>query len=130
MQRLILNLVTVLLLAAGFLQAGFKSAHPHNTNSPLSYSGQIMNSNCAGDCAGHPSHNQETSKEGAKNSADCATCRKGGARLVLYSAEAKASFNLDDQVKPREYVGEKVAIVGTYDEPTRTIHVQSITMAR
>ena len=122
MKRLILNLATVLLLAAAFLQAGFKSTHKHNT----SYTGEIMN----GSCAGQSSHNLEMAREGAKNATDCAICRKDGARLVLYSPEVNASFNLDDQVKPREYVGEKVAIVGTYDEPTRTIHVQSITMAR
>jgi len=122
MKRLILNLATVLLLAAAFLQAGFKSTHKHNT----SYTGEIMN----GSRAGQSSHNQEMAREGAKNATDCTMCRKDGARLVLYSPEVKASFNLDDQVKPREYVGEKVAIVGTYDEPTRTIHVQSITMAR
>ena len=122
MKRLILNLATVLLLAAAFLQAGFKSTHKHNT----SYTGEIMN----GSCAGQSSHNLEMAREGAKNATDCTMCRKDGARLVLYSPEVKASFNLDDQVKPREYVGEKVAIVGTYDEPTRTIHVQSITMAR
>lgn len=122
MKRLILNLGTVLLLAAAFLQAGFKSSHKHNT----SYTGEIMN----GICTGQSSHNQKMAEEGTNNATGCTMCRKDGARLVLYNAEVQASYNLDDQVKPREYVGEKVAIVGTYDEPTRTIHVQSITMAR
>jgi len=80
MKRLILNLATVLLLAAAFLQAGFKSTHKHNT----SYTGEIMN----GSCAGQSSHNQnqEMAREGAKNATDCPICRKDGARLVLYSA--------------------------------------------
>jgi hypothetical protein len=52
-----------------------------------------------------------------------------GSKLVLYSAEAKTFYGLDDQDKVRDYAGEKVTVVGTYDGPTKTIHIQSITVA-
>jgi hypothetical protein len=54
---------------------------------------------------------------------------KDESKFVLYSADAKTSFNLDDQDKPREYAGKKVTIVGTYDGETKTIHIQSIIAA-
>jgi hypothetical protein len=125
MKRLALNLGTALLLATAFLQAGFKSGQQQN-NTPLSYLGEIMDSTCAG----QGSHNQMMAKEGTKTAKDCTLlCIKDGSKFVLYNADAKTSYNLDDQDKPRDYAGEKVTIVGTYDGPTRTIHVQSITVA-
>lgn len=124
MRRFILNLGTVLLLATAFLQAGFKSAQQHD-NTPLSYSGEIMD----GTCAGQGSHGQEMTKVGTKTAKDCARlCAKDGSKLVLYNQDANTSFNIDNQDKVREYSGEKVA-VGTYNGPGRTIHVQSITAA-
>jgi len=125
MKRLILNLGTILLLATAFLQAGFKSAQQRN-NAPLSYTGEVMD----GACAGQGSHNQEMTREGTKTAKDCALwCVKDGSKLVLYNADTETSFNLDDQDKAREYAAEKVAIVGTYDGPTKTIHMQSIAAA-
>jgi hypothetical protein len=47
----------------------------------------------------------------------------------LYNHGAKTSFNLEDQDKVQEYSGEKVAIVGTYNGPNKTMHIQSITAA-
>jgi hypothetical protein len=66
-------------------------------------------------------------KEGVKTGT--LLCMKDGSKFVLYSAAEKTSFNLDDQDKPREYAGEKVTIVGTYDGETKTIHIQSIIVA-
>ena len=54
---------------------------------------------------------------------------KDGGKFVLYTADAKTSFNFDDQDKPREYAGQKVTIVGTYNGETKTIHIQSIMVA-
>jgi hypothetical protein len=122
MKRFILNLGTILLLVTAFLQAGFKSTQQRN-NTPLSYTGEIM------DGTRQLSH-QEMAREGAKSSKDCAPSHvKDGSKLVLYNSEAKTSFNLDDQDKARDYAGKKVAIVGTYDSPTKTVHIQSINAA-
>jgi hypothetical protein len=125
MKRLTLILGTALLLATAISQAGSKSGQKQN-NTPLSYTGEIMDSKCAG----QGSHNQVMAKEGVKTAKDCTLlCMKDGSKFVLYSADAKTSFNLDDQDKPREYAGEKVTIVGTYDGETKTIHIQSIIAA-
>ena len=125
MRRLALILGTMLLLATAVMQAGSRSGQQQN-NTPLSYTGEIMDSNCAGQA----SHNQVMAKEGVKTAKDCTLlCMKDGSKFVLYIADAKNPFNLDDQDKPREYAGEKVTIVGTYDGETKTIHIQSIIVA-
>jgi hypothetical protein len=125
MKRLILNLGTIALLVTAFLQAGFKSAQQRN-NTPLSYMGEIMD----GTYAGQGSHNQVMTTEGAKALKDCGPSHaKDGSKLVLYDSEVKTSINLDDQDKARDYDGKKVAIVGTYDGPTKTIHIQTINAA-
>jgi hypothetical protein len=125
MKRLILNLGTIALLATAFWQAGFKSAQPRN-DTPLSYRGEIMD----GTYAGQGSHNQEVPGEDAKASKDCGPSHaKDGSKLVLYNSEAKTFINLDDQDKARDYAGKKVAVVGTYDGPTKTIHIQTINAA-
>jgi hypothetical protein len=125
MRRLALILGTTLLLATAVLQAGSRSGQQQN-NTPLSYTGEIMDSKCAG----QGSHNQVMAKEGVKTAKDCTLlCMKDGSKFVLYSADAKTSFSLDDQDKSREYAGKKVTIVGTYDGETKTVHIQSIIVA-
>src|ERR1700733_14076469 len=114
MRRLALIVGITLLLATAVLQAGFRSGQQQN-NTPLSYTGEIMDSKCAG----QGSHNQVMAKEGVKTAKDCTLlCMKDGSKFVLYSADAKIAFNQDDQDKPLEYAGEKVTIVGTYDGET------------
>jgi len=120
-----LIVASTLLLATAILQAGSRSGQQQN-NTPLSYTGEIMDSKCAG----QGSHNQVMTKEGVKTAKDCTLlCMKDGGKFVLYTADAKTSFNLDDQDKPREYAGQKVTIVGTYNGETKTIHIQSIMVA-
>jgi hypothetical protein len=83
-----------------------------------SFTGEIMDSNCA--------------KAGAHNPAmgsakECTLgCVKGGAKFVLYNPTTKAIYQLDDQKKPEEFAGEKVKVTGTYDSKTKTIHVAEI----
>jgi len=125
MRRLARILGTTSLLAITAMQAGSKPSQQQN-NTPLSYTGQIMDSKCAA----QGSHNQVMAKEGLKTAKDCTLlCMKDGSKFVLYSAESKTSFNLDDQDKPRDYAGNKVTIVGTYDGESKTIHIQSIIVA-
>ena len=67
------------------------------------------------------------SKEDLKTAKDCAQyCVKNGASYVLYIATTKTVYRLDDQDKVQDYAGEKVTIVGTYDGPSKTIHIVSI----
>jgi hypothetical protein len=109
-------------LPIAYLQSGFPAGQQQN-NTPLSYIGEIMDSKCGG----QGSHGQVMANEGTKTAKDCTLfCVKDGAKLVLYNADTKVSYNLDDQDKPRDYAGQKVTIVGSYDGPTKTIHIQSI----
>jgi hypothetical protein len=124
MIRLVRTLCIPLLLAIPFLSAAFPAPQQQN-NTPLAYIGEIMDTRCAA----QGSHEAVMAKEGTKTAKDCALmCIQGGAKFVLYSADTKSSYNLDDQEKPRDYAGEKVTVVGTYDGQTRTIHTQSITV--
>jgi hypothetical protein len=115
-------LATVVLLLAGATFLATKAAQQQN-NTPLSFTGDIMDSACA--MLG--SHDQMMKKEGLKTAKDCALqCVKDGSRLVLYAASNKTAYQLDDQDKCTEFAGEKVTIIGTYDGSTKTIHIQSI----
>jgi hypothetical protein len=93
---------------------------PNNT--PMSFSGEIMDNECA--AAG--SHTDMMQKEGFKTAKDCALgCVKAGGQFVLFGLN-KTTYQLDDQEKPVDYAGQKVTVIGTYDGATKTIHVQSI----
>ena len=44
-------------------------------------------------------------------------------------AAKKATYQLDHQEKPKGFAGQRVKLTGTYDENTKTIHVESIEAA-
>jgi hypothetical protein len=50
---------------------------------------------------------------------------KSGAKLVLRDASGK-TYQLDDQVKAREFLNKNVSVTGIYDASTRMIHVSAI----
>ena len=98
------------------------SAQQQN-NTPIAYIGYVMDSLCAGG----GSHAAMESKEGIKTAKDCVLyCMKSSAKLVLYIPDSKTVYNLDDQDKSQDYAGEKVNVVGSYDGPSKTIHIISI----
>jgi hypothetical protein len=108
--------------AACFAQSSSGRAQQQN-NTPIAYVGYIMDSLCAGG----GSHAAMESKEGIKTAKDCVLyCVKNGAKLVLYIPDSKIVYNLDDQEKANDYAGEKVNVVGSYDGPSKTIHIISI----
>jgi hypothetical protein len=51
-----------------------------------------------------------------------------GATYVLYNG--KEAYTLGDQLKPEKFAGQKVRVTGTLDAKTRTIYVDSITLAK
>jgi hypothetical protein len=83
-----------------------------------SFTGQIMDSNCAKAGAHNPSMGD------AK--ACTLACVKGGATFVLYNPSTKAIYQLDDQKKPEAFAGKTVKVTGTYDRASKTIHVSDI----
>ena len=87
------------------------------------FSGEIMDSACANmgnHDAGYKMTNTHTPK-------DCTLdCVKAGSKFVLYNSASKTVYQLDDQQKPRDFAGQKVKVVGTYDTGTKKIHVEKI----
>lgn len=111
------------LVAIVVAQSAFRAPAQQQNNTPIAYVGYVMDSICAGG----GSHAAVESKEGIKTAKDCvAFCMKSGAKLVLYIPETKTVYNLDDQDKSLDYAGEKVTVVGSFDGPSKTIHIISI----
>src|ERR1700677_2857690 len=109
------------ILLLGLLCLRAVGQQPNNT--PMSFTGEIMDNECA--AAG--THDAMMQKEGFKTTKDCTLgCVKAGGQFVLYGSGDKKIYQLDDQEKPRDYAGQKVSIIGTYDGETKTIHVQTI----
>lgn len=107
--------------------AAYEAQPPQQqNNTPLSYTGEIMDSVCAVQA----SHDAMIKKEGFKNTKECTLgCVKDGAKFVLYAPANQTTYQLDDQEKTSDYAGQKVTIIGTYDGETKTIHIQSIQAA-
>ena len=85
--------------------------------------GQIMDSRCAID----GSHNKIMSQNGTKDVRDCTLeCAKKVGSFVLYDPDTKTVYQLDDQEKPEKFAGQRVRVSGTYDQSSKTIHVQSV----
>jgi hypothetical protein len=51
-----------------------------------------------------------------------------GAFYVLYNG--KEAWTLSDQTTPEKFAGKKVIVIGTQDAKTKTIKVQSISLAK
>lgn len=114
---------SALLLSAGLTLAKDKT-----------FTGEIYDSQCAK----QGSHAMMMAKEGmagkendpmgrAMCTKNCVT--KAGGKYVLFNAEKKTAYELDDQQKPADFAGQKVKVTGTYDKATKTIHVTSIQAA-
>jgi hypothetical protein len=92
----------------------------------LNLVGQIMDSRCAID----GSHEKMMGQNGTKNAKECTLqCAKTGGSFVLFDPETKTVYQLDDQQKPVRFAGQRVRISGMYDEPSKTMHIESIESA-
>jgi uncharacterized protein DUF5818 len=92
----------------------------------LNLLGQIMDSRCAID----GSHDKMMSQNGTKDVRDCTLeCAKKGGSFVLYDPDTKTVYQLDDQEKPEKFAGQRVRVSGTYEQSSKTIHVQSVEAA-
>jgi hypothetical protein len=119
MKKFAIGLGLILLLSVISLRA----IGQQQNNTPMSFTGEIMDDQCAAEGA----HTAMMQKEGYKTTKDCTLgCAKGKVQLVLYGSGDKKTYQLDDQEKPVEYAGQKVTIIGTYDGATKTIHVETI----
>lgn len=112
---MIKKLSMCLALAAMFVGVNYAQSAARSR----SFTGEIMDSNCAKTGAHNPKMGD------AKTCTDA--CVKGGAKYVLYNSSTKAIYQLDDQSKPKDFSGQKVKVSGTYNAATKTIHVADIT---
>lgn len=91
------------------------------------FTGQIMDS----PCAKMGSHDAGYKMTGTNTPKDCTlACVKSGAQFVLYNPTRKITYKLDNQTEPKEFAGENVKVIGTYDSSTKTIHVEKIEAAK
>jgi hypothetical protein len=54
---------------------------------------------------------------------------KSGDKLVLQDSATQASYQLDDQVKAKQYEGKKVKVMATMNPNTNTLHIIDIAPA-
>lgn len=54
---------------------------------------------------------------------------KAGGKLVLQESSTGQAYLLDDQDKPKHYLGENVKVIATIDPNTNILHVVDITPA-
>ena len=91
------------------------------------FTGAIMDSQCAS----MGNHDAGYKMTGTTTPKDCTlACVKAGGQFVLYNAARKSTYKLDDQTKPRDFAGENVKVIGTYNGSTKTIHVEKIEAAQ
>ncbi len=115
MKQVALTLAALMVLGA----ASFARSNPPTRT----FRGEIMDSPCA-KMGNHDAGYKMTSTSTPK---DCTlACVKGGSKFVLYNPARKTTYELDDQEKPKEFAGQNVKVVGTYDASTKTIHVEKI----
>ncbi|HLH37048.1 MAG TPA: DUF5818 domain-containing protein [Alloacidobacterium sp.] len=115
MKSALLALTAFVLMGAGTYAAP-KSAG-------RTFSGEIMDSTCA-NMGNHDAGYKMSSTHTPK---DCTlACVKSGSKFVLYNSATKTAYQLDNQNKPKEFAGQKVKVIGTYNTGTKTIHVEKI----
>jgi hypothetical protein len=96
-------------------------------NRPATFRGEIMDSRCAQ----MGSHEAVMKMQGFQTPLQCALfCAhylQNPSAWVLYDANHKTVYQLNDQENVQPYAAEKVAITGTYDAASKTILVTAIT---
>lgn len=91
------------------------------------FTGAIMDSQCAA----QGNHDAGYKVTGTNTAKDCTLAWvKSGAQFVLYNSGRKLTYKLDDQEKPRDFAGDNVKVIGTYDSSMKTIHVEKIEAAK
>jgi hypothetical protein len=91
---------------------------------PQTYKGEVIDSQCAA-LGGHQIMAQKN--ESAK---DCTNrCVNMGGKYTLFDPATKTAYQLDDQKKSAAFAGTKVAVTGTLNAATKTLHVVSIKAA-
>jgi hypothetical protein len=87
------------------------------------FDGEIMDKQCAQ----MHSHDNMMKAEGATNAKECALkCTKNGDKFALLDAANNKVYVIDDDKKVEPFAGQKVHIVGSYDDDSETLKIKSI----
>jgi hypothetical protein len=105
----------VILFTAGIATAAPKAK---------TFTGEIMDNMCA--AAGSHKGMEDMFHIGDDARKCTLECVAKGGKFVLYNAETKTIYQLDDQEKPKDFAGRKVKVTGTYNSKTETIRVERI----
>ena len=117
MRKLGMSFVTILVLAS------LSAAAPKTRT----FTGEIMDNMCA--AAGSHKGMEDMFHIGDDPKKCTLECVAKGGKFVLYNAETKTIYQLDDQEKPKQFAGQKVKVTGTYNGKTETLHVEGIDAA-
>ena len=83
-----------------------------DSNTPTTFTGEIMDSLCAK--AGTHDQMMQDMKSMGKDKATCSKkCIQLGAKYVLYDSSKKSIYELDNQDKAEQFAGQKVRVSGT-----------------
>jgi len=119
------SLVMGLVVSVAFLGVSSFAAQKQQT-----ITGEVMDSSCARMGSHETMEKQHNMPSNAASDKACTlACVKAGAKLVLYDASTKTVYELDDQKKAEQFVGEKATVTGTVDQAKGTIHVAKIAKA-
>ena len=112
-----LTLAVVMGMAA-ILPPTFSSA-----GSVQTFTGEIMDVQCGL----VKTHAMMMKQKGSKDAVECTqACARDGGKVVLYDSAHQKVYQLGDQEKAMQYAGQKVAVLGTYDDASNTLRVDSI----
>jgi len=132
MKKLFTGMATValamVLSAVGFAQQD-QSAQP-STQQPTSdtQSGQQPSADQqSAQQPSAPSQDSSSSMQTSQGSSFTGTVVKAGGKYVLKTSDM--NYQLDDQKKAKQFVGQQVKVSGTLDSSTSTIHISDISPA-
>jgi hypothetical protein len=108
--RTLFALCLGLLLATPLMQAEPKEKSGGDT--AQTFSGEIMDSLCAKD-GSHEKMMDEMKSMGRDKNTCAIKCSQLGAKYVLFDADKKVIYALDDQGKAEAFAGQKVRVLGT-----------------
>jgi hypothetical protein len=99
-------------LLAPVMLAGSLYATQPDSNSPLTFTGEVMDSLCA-KSGSHDQMMQDMKSMGTNKKSCSAKCIQLGGKYVLYDSSKRAVYELDDQDRAGEFAGQRVRVSGT-----------------
>ncbi|MFZ0815809.1 MAG: hypothetical protein WAM78_09835 [Candidatus Sulfotelmatobacter sp.] len=116
---IILTVCLTLLLETPLMHA--KPKAQSDKDNEQTFSGEIMDSICAKDGT-HEKMMDEMKSMGREKNTCAIKCVQLGAKYVLYDADRKAIYELDDQDKAEAFAGQRVHVQGTLAKSKIKIH--------